>query len=193
MKFKKSLLVTSLSILLASTAIYAGDDVAGSGTGEGEATNGATNGDTQTATIIVPEVSLIDVTNTVSATLVAPTDAGDNFKDVTVTEATNYAISANVAADSANTKKIIATSNNIPEGWKFDISMIAPTASGASAGVKTLTKATTSTDLVTDIKNVANHGLGMTITVGPENATTMPSYTVDAGRDVAIVYTITAG
>ena len=194
MKLKKSLLLASLATLLASTSVYSGDDAAGSGTGEGGATNGATVGDTQTATIIVPEVSLIDVTNALTATLVAPTDAGDNFVDTPVAEAVNYAISANIAADdSVTTKKIVATSTNVPAGWKFNINMTAPTASGTSAGVQSLTKTDTSVDLVTGIKNVANHGLGVAITVGPESAEVMPSYTVDAGRDVTIKYTITAG
>ena len=191
--YNKKILITALLTLLASPAVFAGDDANGSGTGEGGSTNGETVGDTQTATIIVPEVSLIDVTNTVSATLVAPTDAGDNFAPVTVTEATNYAISANnAAANPGNTRKIVATSNDIPLGWKLNISMAAPSASGASAGVVSLTNTTTTVDTVTGIKNVAQHGLGMTVEVAPEDANIMPSYTVAAGQDVTIVYTITA-
>jgi len=193
MKFKKSLLIASLTTLLASTAVYSGDDANGTGSGEGGATNGATVGDTQTATIIVPEVSLIDVTNALSATLVAPTDAGDNFAEVTVTEATSYAISANVAADSSDTKKIVATSTDIPAGWKFNITLAAPTATGTTTGKQSLTKATTSADLVTGIKNVADHNLAMTVTVGPESSTIMPSYTAGTGRAVTIKYTITSG
>jgi len=194
MKLKKSLLIASLTTLLASTTVYSGDDADGSGKGEGKATNGAEFGDTQTATIKVPEISLIDVTNKISATLEAPTDAGDNFKTISVTEDVNYAISANIAADgSVTTKKIIASSDNIPAGWKFNITMDAPSASGKSTGEQSLTKKVTSVDLVTNIENVANHKLKMAITVGPESPTIMPSYTVGAGRTATIVYTITAG
>lgn len=190
---QKHLLITSILALLAAPMTFAGDDANGSGTGEGGATNGETVGDTQTATITVPEVSLIDVTNNVSATLVAPTDAGDNFQGVKVTEATNYAISANnAAANPNNTRKIVATSNNIPLGWKFNISMDAPTASGTSAGIVSLSNGTTTVDTVTGIKNVAQHKLGMAIEVVPEDANTMPSYTVGGGQAVTIVYTITA-
>ena len=193
MKHNKHLLITSILALLAAPVAFAGDDAGGTGSGEGGATNGETVGDTQTATIIVPEVSLIDVTNTVSATLVAPTDAGDNFAAVTVTEPTNYAISANNdAANPGNTRKIVATSTDIPLGWKFNISMVAPTASGTSAGVVSLTNGTTTVDTVTGIKNVAQHALGMTIQVAPEDANTMPSYTAGGGQAVTITYTITA-
>jgi len=193
MKHNKPLLITSLLALLATPIAFAGDDANGSGSGEGGSTNGETVGDTQTATIIVPEVSLIDVTNTVSATLTAPTDAGDNFATVAVTEATNYAISANNDAANPNqTRKIVATSTNVPLGWKFGITMAAPTASGASAGEVFLTNGVTSVDTVTGIKNVANHGLALGINVGPEDAATMPSYTGAGGQAVTIVYTITA-
>jgi len=193
MKHNNYILTTALLALLATPSAFAGDDANGSGTGEGAATNGMNPGDTQTATIIVPEVSLIDVTNTVSATLTAPTDAGDNFATVTVTEPTNYAISANISAASpSDTKKIVATSTNVPAGWKFGITMAAPSASGTSAGEVFLTNSTTTVDTVTGIKNVANHGLGLTVKVGPEDANTMPSYTVAGGKTVDIVYTITA-
>ncbi len=193
MKHNNPLLITSLLALLASPIVFAGDDTGGTGSGEGGATNGETVGDTQTATITVPEVSLIDVTNTVSATLIAPTNAGDNFAAVTVTEATNYAISTNNdAASPGKTRKIVATSNDIPLGWKFNISMVAPTASGTSAGVVSLTNGTTTVDTVTGIKNVAQHALGMVIEIAPEDANTMPSYTAGGGRAATIVYTITA-
>ena len=190
--YNKKLLITALLTLFASPVAFAGDDANGGGTGEGGATNGKTVGDTQTATITVPEVSLIDVTNTISATLVAPTDAGENFAAVTVTESTNYAISTNNdAANPGYTRKIVATSNDIPLGWKFNISMVAPAASGTTAGIVSLTNGTTTVDTVTAIKNVAQHALGMTIEVAPEDANTMPSYAA-GGKDVTIVYTITA-
>ena len=193
MKHNKNILTAALLALLATPVAFAGDDANGTGTGEGAATNGMNPGDTQTATITIPEVSLIDVTNTVSATLTPPTDAGDNFATVTVAETTNYAISANIsAAAPSNTRKIVATSTNVPAGWKFGIEMAAPTASGTSAGEVFLTNSTTAVDTVTGIKNVANHGLAMTVKIGPEDANTMPSYTVAGGKTVDIVYTITA-
>lgn len=189
----KPLLITSLLALLAAPIAFAGDDANGSGLGEGGATNGETVGDKQTAIIVVPEVSLIDVTNKVSAKLIPPTDAGDNFKTVQVEEKTNYAISANNDAKKPDqTRKIVATSTDIPLGWRFGIKMAAPLASGSSAGEVFLTNSVISVDTVTGIKNVANHGLALDINVGPENVNTMPSYTDAGGQDVTIVYTITA-
>ncbi|MCK5811170.1 MAG: hypothetical protein KAH00_08765 [Cocleimonas sp.] len=198
MKPNNPLLITSLLTLLASPIVFAGDDATGTGQGEGGATNGETVGDTQTATIVVPEVSLIDVTNTVEATLIAPQNAGDNFSAVSVTKVgggnPDYDISANISAISpqSTTRKIVATSSNIPLGWKFNISMVAPTASGASAGIVSLTNGTTTVDMVTGIKNVAEKTLGMTIEIAPESANTMPSYTTGTGQAATIVYTITA-
>ncbi len=193
--YNKKLLIASLLAVLASPAVFAGDDANGSGTGEGAATNGMNPGDTQTATITVPEVALIDVTNTISATLVAPTDAGDNFAEVTASGNPDYDISANIsAANPGNTRKIVATSSQVPLGWKFTIDMAAPTASGTSVAGATLTNATngTAVDLVTGIKNVAEKNLGLTVKIAPESANVMPSYTVNTGKTVDIVYTITA-
>lgn len=195
MKYNKPLLVTSLLLLMASPALFAGDDANGSGTGEGAgATNGTSPGDTQTITVTVPEVSLIDVTNTLSATLVAPTDAGDNFTEVTVPGTPDYDISANVLEGTSNTRKIVATTSDVPSGWEFTFNMTAPTASGASAGDVTFSNSDNGSgvDLVTDIENVAQKNIGLTIKIGPENANEMPSYTAGAGKAVAIVYTITA-
>ena len=72
--------------------------------------------------------------------------------------------------------------------------MAAPTASGTSVAGATLTNATngTAVDLVTGIKNVAEKNLGLTVKIAPESANVMPSYTVNTGKTVDIVYTITA-
>jgi hypothetical protein len=188
MKFNKPLLITSLVAVLASPALLAGDDT---GEGTGNATSGLT-GDTQTLTITVPEVSLIDVTDALSATLVAPIEAGDNFNDVSIAGAT-YDISANIAADgSVATKKIIATPASIPAGWRLDITMAAPTTAGTSTGLQTFTSSNTAQEMVTGITNVAESGRAISISVGPESAAIMPSYDA-AGKAVTVVYTITAG
>ena len=135
---------------------------------------------------------MIDVTDTLSATLVAPTEAGANFTDVSIGGAT-YDISASIAADgSVATKKIIATPASIPAGWRLDITMAAPVTAGTSTGLKTFTDSNTAQEMVTGITNVAESGRGMTITVGPESAAIMPSYDA-AGKAVTVVYTITAG
>lgn len=194
MTFKHSLLSASLFAILASPVAFAGDDLDGSGTGEGEPMSGAKVGDTQTAVITIPEVSIIDVTNEITAVLTPPKDAGDNFETVPVGEKSNYDISANIPAEEPDTtKKIVATSKNIPAGWKFGIEMKAPSASGASTGKQSLTKSVTSVDLVKDIKNVAQKGIGMAIEIGPENTNAMPSHTNGVAQKVEIVYTITAG
>lgn len=193
LKGNTPLLIISLLTLLASPVVLAGDDADGQGKGEGEPTNGKTIGDTQTATIVIPEVSLIDVTGAVTAKLEPPKNAGDNFEKIILNpRETNYDISANVAAVNPTSKKIVATSTNIPPGWKFDINMKPPSASGESEGLVSLTNAITSVDTVTGIKNVANKNLGMEIQIGPETPNIMPSYTKEDGYDVTIVYTITA-
>jgi len=194
MKFQRSLLAVSLLAILAGPTAFAGDDAAGSGSGEGLPMNGATAGDTQTATITIPEVSIIDVTNEVKAELTPPKDAGDNFETITIGEKTNYDISANIPAkDPTATKKIVATSTNVPVGWQFGIEMKEPAASGKSTGQQYLTNGVTSVDLVTDIQNVAEKAIGMEIQIGPETANVMPSHTSGGSMDIDIIYTITAG
>lgn len=194
MKLKHSLLTASLLAILAAPTAFAGDDAAGGGSGEGEPLAGRDKGDSQTAIITIPEVSLIDVTNEIQATLEPPKDAGDNFKPVNVGEKSNYDISANIPVDKPeSTKKIVATSTNIPVGWQFGIEMKPPSASGASTGKQSLTKSVTSVDLVTGIQNVAQKEIGMAIEIGPEKTDVMPSHTNGAEMKFEIVYTITAG
>lgn len=194
MKFQRSLLAASLFAILAAPAAFAGDDADGSGSGEGEIMNGEKVGDSQTAYITIPEVSMIDVTNEVKASLEPPKDAGDNFKTVTISEKANYDISANIPADKPEfTKKIVATSKNIPVGWQFGITMKAPSVSGESTEKQLLTKSVTSVDLVKGIQNVAQKEIAMQIEIGPENEEIMPSHTNGEAMKVEIVYTITAG
>lgn len=195
MKFQHSLLAASLLAVLASPTVFASDDASGSGTGEGDIMNGAKVGDTQTAHIAIPEVSMIDVTNDIKAELEPPKDAGDNFKTVSIGEKSTYDISANIPAKEPKaTKKIVVNSSAIPAGWMFGIEMKPPAASGASTGKQTLTSATVgSVDLVNGIQNVAERGLGLAIEIGPENANEMPSHTSGAVQEVKLVYTITAG
>jgi len=189
MKFNTPLLMTSLLAILATPVLFAGDDV---GEGSGAPTSGLTPGDDQILTITVPEVSLIDVTNTTAITLVPPTEAGDNFADASST-GLQYDISANVAADgSVATKKIVVTPTGIPAGWRLDVNMSAPTGGSSVNTTDTLTSTNTAQDVVTGITNVAEKNLSIGITVGPESPTVMPSYTT-GGRDITLVYTITAG
>lgn len=194
MKLRHSLLTASVLAILASPAAFAGDNPDGSGTGEGDLMNGAKVGDTQTAIIAIPEVSMIDVTSEITAKLEPPKDAGDNFKAVSIGEAANYDISANIpVAEPEATKKIVATSKDIPVGWQFGIEMKPPSASGESTGKQSLTKETTSVDLVKGIQNVAQRDIGMAIEIGPEKEGVMPSHTNGEEIKVQIVYTITAG
>jgi hypothetical protein len=186
-----TLLVCTMASLLAITSVYAeGDGGAGEGTG---GTEGMTSGDTQTATITIPEVSMIDVTGSVSATLTPPTDAGENFEKTVINERISYSISTNIEANSTQKRQIIATSNDIPAGWKIYITMGAPTASGRSSEEKELTHTNTSQVLVQGIKNVAEQGIAMTMSVGPEDSNTMPSHNIAGAIPTTIVYTITAG
>lgn len=179
MKLKKKLLLTAMSTLLFSSSIFADDS----------------EKDIQKMTVIVPEVSLIDVSGDLTVKLTPPTEAGKNFEDQTVVEGKpTYDISANIAVkDPKSTKKIVATLGEVPAGWKVILnSMDAPT--GATSVTSDLTLSSGSgVDTVTNIQNVAESGLGMQLSIGPEDAGTMPSFTDDSGQTIEIVYTITAG
>lgn len=193
MKTKTSLLISTTVALLMATSAYAGDEKGGSG--EGGGIQGTKTGDTQTITTTIPEVSMIDVPSKLVAKLEPPTEAGDNFKKTSVGEKKlSYAISTNISATEAKqTRTIIATSENIPAGWKIHIKMDAPTGGSSSAGELELTSSTTTANLVTGIQNVAQHGVGMTVAIGPEDEHIMPSHTDEGTFDASIVYTITAG
>lgn len=186
-----TLLICTVVSLFTATSVYAeGDGGAGEGTG---GTEGTTSGDTQTVTITIPEVSMIDVTNSVAVTLTPPTDAGENFAKTTITEGISYSISTNIETNSTQTRKIIATSTDIPAGWKIYIAMVAPTASGTSSEEQALTETDTSQELITGIKNVAQQGIAMSLSVGPEDLNAMPSHTGAGTIPATIIYTITAG
>lgn len=176
MRNNTPLLVLSLLTVFASPAVYAADS----------------HTDTQQVSVTIPEVSLIEVTGEISASLKPPVEAGENFEHTSIEQKATYDISANIAAYSEETKKIVVTSGKVPAGWKFDIEMEAP--NGAkSLGVVSLTQKTTSGDAVSNIQNVAQKGLGMRVSVGPEDKTVMPSHTKGEKLSVGIVYTITAG
>lgn len=179
MKLNKSPLIAVMAAILFNSPVFAADS----------------EKDSQDLTVIVPEVSLIDVTGDLKVELTPPTEAGENFAEQTVVEGSpTYDISANIAAAKPeSTKKIVATLGTIPAGWKVILnSMKAP--SGATPVTSDITlKAGTGVDTVTGIQNVAESGLAMQLSVGPEDTKTMPSYTEAAGKAIEIVYTITAG
>ena len=179
MKFNKKLLVAAVSAILINTSTFAADS----------------DKDSQNVTVIVPEVSLIDVSSDLKVELTAPTEAGKNFEEQTVVEGKpTYDISANIAAaDPKSTKKIVATLGTVPTGWKVILnSMAAPAGATPVSSDITLTSGS-GVDTVTGIQNVAESGLNMQLSVGPEDANTMPSYTEASGKSIDIVYTITAG
>ena len=190
MKLQHSLLSASLLAILASPTAFASGD---GGNGEGDPLAGAKLGDTQTAIITIPEVSMIDVTNEITVALKPPTDAGDNFETVSFGEKAIYDISANIPASEPEAVKKIVASSKVPAGWKFGIALEAPKASGKSTDMQYLTQTTSDVTLVTDIQNVAQKSLGMKIEVGPVEEHIMPSHTEGQAMKVDIVYTITAG
>lgn len=175
----KQCLVSSLALFLSVSAFsaYAAGD---------------SDSDTQEVTVIVPEVSLIDVSGDLNVKLTAPTEAGENFKDTVVEGKPLYDISANIAASAPkSSKKITAQLKDIPAGWKVTINkMEAP--EGAKSLENVVLNAESGSDTVTGIQNVAHKGLGIQLSVGPKNDNIMPSYTSDEGMSIGIVYTITA-
>ena len=196
MKFTKPLLFTSLLITLATSPMaFASDDAAGSGTGEGAvSTAGESPGDTQIITVNVPEVSLIDVSHTTTplvATLVAPTDAGDNFAEITIPGSPTYDISANVLKGTTNKRKIAITAGTIPADWKFTFNVGAPTGATSVTDATFISTTTAAVDVVTGIGNIAEKNIAIAVELGPEVAGRMPSYTT-VGENVVFTYTITA-
>ena len=190
MTLTKPLLLTSLLLAFTSPMTFAGDDT---GEGSSSSTAGVSSGDEQTITVTVPEVALIDVTDTLSVTLVAPTEAGDNFAEkTTVTGSPTYDISANVAQDTMySTRKIVVTAGTIPEDWKFTLNVDAPTGATSVTDAEFISTTTGAVEVVTGIRNIAQKAIPISIEVGPEDTGRMPSHATE-GKNVVLTYTITA-
>lgn len=149
--------------------------------------------DTQTVTVTVPEVALLDITGTApSLSLDTIANAGDGFSAKTA-EA-GYKISANTNG----TKKRhidVAVTGAIPTGGALTITPTSASLSGATPTAKTLTSATTSaTDLISNIGNVATtEATGLTYSFGPETAGGMINYTGTDGTtgiELTVTYTL---
>jgi hypothetical protein len=133
---------------------------------------------TQDVTIVLEEISQIDVTGTVSLTIdtvtpgQAPSDATD---DVSAT----YSVTTN-----GTTKRITGSINEAyPDGISLSVLLVAPTASGTSTGTQAL--GTNDVDLVTGVSQVAQQNMGITYT-----ASATDSAAPTAGATRTVTYTI---
>lgn len=182
---KKSLLLVISSLLISNLALA------------------DTAGDTQTVSVTVPSVKLLDIkaasgtstsadeADALSFTLTAPTVAGDNFSAVTHATGGFYDVTSNVASGGSTTRKVTVSADTLGAGWKLTL---APTAvSGATANTINFTSSdVASKDLVTAIGNVAAKDTAISYTFGPESASIVPSYTgADGTTSENIVLTFT--
>ncbi|MGB5597569.1 MAG: hypothetical protein WBM66_02545 [Thiothrix litoralis] len=183
---KKNLLILSIAAILAAPSAFAArttDTLANTGT-----TDDAD--DLQQVTVSVPEVALLDISNSAVTLdeLTAPTDAGTGFTGTVSDNVTTFALSSNVLANSAQTRKITAaiTTGAIPENATLTIA----TTGAGNGGSAALTKETISGDAASGIKNEKTAGGNITYTFGPTNSGDMVAYT--AGTDITITYTLTS-
>lgn len=181
---KKSLLLV-ISALLASNLAFAD-----------------TAGDTQTVSVTVPSIKLLDIkaasgtstsadeADALSFTLTAPTAAGDNFANATT--GGFYDVTSNVASGGSTTRKITVAADTLGAGWKLTLT---PTAvSGATANTISFTSSdVASKDLVTAVGNIAAKDTAISYTFGPESASIVPSYTGADGttaENITLTYTL---
>lgn len=174
---KKKLLILSIAAILATPAAFAAD----------------TASDTQTATVTVPEVDLLDVgtegttPDVITMTLDAPTEAGTGFSNKT--GSSTYKISANNAADGTSGKNkitVAASGNAVPDGATLTIGTTA--LGGGTASSVALTSSTTTGTLMTGIGNVASTAGVLNYTFGPTTAGGMVGYTT--GTNITLTYTL---
>ncbi|MGB1255871.1 MAG: hypothetical protein ACPG51_08395 [Thiolinea sp.] len=161
-----------------------------------------TAGDSQTVSVTIPSVKLLDVkaasgTSTaadeaaaLAFTLVAPTIAGENF--VADTHNGFFDVTSNVASGGATTRKITVSADTLGEGWKLDLDATGAT-NGTGASVSFTNADVAAKDLVTAIGNEAGKDNAITYTFGPESATIVPSYTGLDGtssEDITLTFTL---
>lgn len=208
MSMKKKLLVMTLAAIFATPSLYAAyvvDTNANTGTSDDA-------DDVQTVNIMVPEIALLDITNTVSdGTLsitipeTAVTDAGTGFGIYNATETVTYAISSNVdsASGATTTARTLGVSmtGDLPAGAKLTIiSTGAGTAKGdtithasAPTALQTSGTAVASTTLVSDIKNsILTDGV-LTYALEPIESGGMMSFTGTDGTTadpITLTYTL---
>lgn len=172
----KKLLALSLAAILATPSAFA-----------------ATGSDSQTVTVTVPEVALLNIVDTnEDLSLTTPAAAGDNF---TATAAkTDYKISANTESGGTKKRKIdISVVGTIPTGGTLTVTPLSTGITGATATAKTLTGVNpTASDLITGIGNVATTVTdGISYGFSPTNANEMIGYTASPAT-ITVTYTLSA-
>jgi hypothetical protein len=164
-----------------------------------------TDDDTQPISITVPEVALLEITDTgftngkLELTLTAPTNAGDGFS-TTTSSAQEIKLSSNVLKDTNQKRTVDVTlSGTLPKTWKLDITpsgittagevttesgMVSFTNDGISGGVGA------SNSLISGIDNeLISSGASLTYTFGPETTGGMLAYT-ESAEEITVTYTL---
>jgi hypothetical protein len=136
---------------------------------------------TQDVTVVVQEINAISVSGNVTLTISGAT-AGSS-----PTDATNAASSYSLTTNGTSKKITAALDEAYASGITLKVALTAPTASGSSAGEKTL--GTSAVDVVTAVSNVAEGGLQISYT-----ASATPGAAPNAGgggETKTVTYTVT--
>ncbi len=170
----KKLLVLSLAAILAAPAAFA-----------------ATGSDSQTVTVTVPEVALLNIVNDSANLSLSDTGmtAGATFSPATAK--TDYKISANTESGSSKKRKIdVSVAGSIPTGGTLTITPLATGMTGAVAHTLTLTGTDPTDDLITNIGNVAATVTdGIAYSFGPTTLGGMIGYTASP-ETITVTYTL---
>ena len=157
------------------------------------------NTDNHQVSIIIPQISLLDIepeaSKDISITMVAPTEAGNALADQTDN---NLWLNVTSIVASGNTRSISTSIDAAVTG--LDLKVVAGAYSGAGFGswgtpATELTLGTTSQDLVTGIKsgytlNGADNGYQLTYTVSPKAHSDFGDIVADT-ESITVTYTLT--
>jgi len=157
------------------------------------------NTDNHQVSIVIPEISLLDIepeaSKDISITMVAPTEAGDALADQTDN---NLWLNVTSIVASGDTRSISTSIDAAVAG--LDLKVVAGAYSGAGFGSwgaaqPELTLSTSSQDLVTGIKsgytfNGDGNGYQLTYTVAPKGDNTFGDIVADT-ENITVTYTLT--
>ncbi|UOG91862.1 MAG: hypothetical protein L3K52_16995 [Candidatus Thiothrix sulfatifontis] len=200
----KKILIFSIAAILATPSAFAAYKT-------GAATDGTDADDTQTVTVTVPQVALLDVidasgegamtitvddTSTDAATkIVTPKNAGEAFTGSQKLTGVTYKLSSNVAAAGSTTRTLQGKLNAaLPAGWKLSVKVAKP---DGTDGTEIPFNGTTNVDLVDAIGNTrtaTTEGVvaarAIEYILAPDSTGMMAHAT---GQTVTVTYTLTAG
>jgi len=157
------------------------------------------NTDNHQVSIVIPQISLLDIepeaSKDISITMVAPSEAGDALANQTDN---NLWLNVTSIVASGNTRSISTSIDAAVTG--LDLKVVAGAYTGAGFGswgspATELTLGTTSQDLVTGIKsgytfNGDGNGYRLTYTVAPKGDNTFGDIVADT-ENITVTYTLT--